>query len=303
MKSEERRVKNERKANFMIIDPTTIPHSKLHAWLQSAVIPRPIAFASTVDSKGNINLSPFSFFNVFGSNPPTLVFSPSRRGRDNTTKHTYQNVKEVPEVVINMVGYAMVEQVSLSSCEYPRGVNEFVKSGLTAISSTKVKPPRVAESPVAFECRVREVKELGDQGGAGNLVICEVLLMHVKDEVLDDQGRIDPLKMDLVARMGGDLYLRMQKDGIFVVPKPNEKLGIGFDALPKGVRESEVLTGNELGRLANVSALPDAATIKEFQSQASIQSVVQQGTQARHRLAQYYLRQGKTEEAWKVLLD
>ncbi|MBS1545042.1 MAG: flavin reductase family protein [Bacteroidetes bacterium] len=287
----------------MIIDPSAIPHSKLHAWLQSAIIPRPIAFASTVDNQGNINLSPFSFFNVFGSNPPTLVFSPSRRGRDNTTKHTYQNVKEVPEVVINMVSYAMVEQVSLSSCEYPKGVNEFLKSGFTAVPSSKVKPPRVAESSVAFECRVREVKELGDQGGAGNLVICEVLLMHVKDEVLDDQGRIDPLKMDLVARMGGDLYLRMQKDGIFIVPKPNEKLGIGFDALPKAVRESTVLTGNELGRLANVSALPDTTTIKEFQSQPSVQSVLQQGTQARHRLAQYYLRQGKTEEAWKVLLD
>lgn len=286
----------------MTIDPATLPHQKFHSWLLSAVVPRPIAFASTVDKEGQVNLSPFSFFNCFGSNPPTLVFSPSRRGRDNTTKHTYQNVKEVPEVVINLVSYAMVEQASLSSCEYPKGVNEFVKSGLTAVPSQKIKPPRVGESPVSFECKVRNVMELGQEGGAGNLVICEVLLMHVKDEVLDANGRIDPLKLDLVARMGGDQYLRMQKEGIFTVPKPNDKLGIGFDGLPESVKSSEILTGNELGRLANVNSLPEADTIRSFQSDPVVQQVIQQGIQARHRLAQHYLRQGKVEEAWKTLL-
>ena len=195
---------------MMTIDPKELTIPRLHSYLQGAVVPRPIALASTVDAAGNVNLSPFSFFNVFSTNPPILVFSPSRRGRDNTTKHTYENVKVVPEVVIHIVTYAMVEQVSLASCEYPRGVNEFIKAGLTAVPSDRVKPPRVAESPVAFECKVNQVIELGSAGAAGNLVICEVLRMHIRESVLDAEGRIDPFKLDAVARMGADYYLRAQ---------------------------------------------------------------------------------------------
>lgn len=287
---------------MLTINPKEISSAKLHSYLLGTVAPRPIAFASTINTKGEVNLSPFSFFNCFGSNPPILVFSPSRRGRDNTTKHTYENVKVVGEVVINIVSYAIVEQVSLSSCEYPKGVNEFVKSGLTEVPSIMVKPPRVGESKISMECKVNRVIELGDQGGAGNLVICEVLLMHIREEVLDENGRIDPRKMDSVARMGGDYYLRAQGDNIFTVPKPNDKLGIGFDQIPKEIRNSGILTGNDLGRLGNIERLPDERNVLAFKTNQEVENASKEGSIAVHKLAQKFLKEGKLEEAWKTLL-
>ncbi len=286
----------------MIISPKDISVHKMHGYLLGAVIPRPIAFASTIDKEGHVNLSPFSFFNCFSANPPILVFSPSRRGRDNTTKHTFENVRSVPEVVINLVNYNMVQQTSLTSCEYPKNVNEFVKAGLTEVASILIRPPRVKESPVSMECKVNQVIELGQNGGAGNLVICEVLLMHIKDEILDEQGRIDPRKMDTVARMGGDYYLRAQGENIFTVPKPNEKLGIGFDQIPSAIRNSSILTGNDLGKLANVEWLPDQSDVDEVKRNSEFNSARTEGEVAVHILAQNYLRVGRVEEAWKVLL-
>jgi flavin reductase (DIM6/NTAB) family NADH-FMN oxidoreductase RutF len=246
------------------IDPNEIPVPRLHQILLGTVAPRPIAFASTIDNQGRPNLSPFSFFNVFGVNPTTLIFSPSRRGRDNTVKHTYENVKEVPEVVINIVNYDMVQQVSLSSTDYPRGVNEFEKAGFTQIPSEKVKPFRVKESPVQFECRVRQVIETGDKGGAGNLVICEILLIHLRDGLFDDKGVIDPLKIDLVARMGGNYYCRASGKAIFMVEKPVQKQGIGIDQLPARIRNSPWLSGNDLGKLGNIEILPSKEEIEIF---------------------------------------
>lgn len=275
----------------MKIDPKEIPVPKLHAHLLSSVAPRPIAFASTIDSEGNVNLSPFSFFNVFSSNPPTLIFSPARRGRDNTTKHTYQNVKEIPEVVINIVNYSMVQQASLASCEFPKGINEFEKAGFTELPSERVKPPRVAESPVSFECSVNQVIELGTQGGAGNLVICEVLLMHVRDEVLDDQGRIDPFKLDAVARMGQDYYCRANGESVFVVPKPNEKQGIGFDQIPEWIRQIPLFTKNDLGKLANIERIPERPTLVESS-----------GKEVALQKAKKLIDNNNIEEAWRVLL-
>ncbi len=272
----------------------------MQAYLQGAVVPRPIALASTVDEAGRVNLSPFSFFNIFSANPPILVFSPSRRGRDSTTKHTLDNVRQVAEVVINVVTHAMVEQVSLSSCEYPKGVNEFVKAGLTPLPSQRVRPPRVAESPVSFECKVNQVIELGQGGAAGNLVICEVLLMHISETVLNPDGRISPFKLDAVARMGADYYLRAQGDSIFKVPKPNEKLGIGVDELPDRIRRSAVLSGNDLGMLGNVERIPDADNITL--SSSDFVNARQEGEQAVHRLAQQALRAGDLARAWQILL-
>ncbi len=285
---------------MITIDPKTIPVPKMHSYLLGAVVPRPIALASTIDAQGRVNLSPFSFFNVFSANPPVLIFSPARRGRDNTTKHTYENVKEVPEVVINIVTYRMVDQVSLASCEYPREVNEFVKAGLTELPSEVVRPPRVAESPVHFECRVNQVIELGQGGAAGNLVICEVMRMHIDPAVTDPDGRINPYKLDAVARMGADYYLRAQGDNIFSVPKPNEKLGIGIDALPESLRSSLVLTGSDLAKLANVERIPEsdgvAVSLKE------VQEAKQRGAEALHKLAQQALAKGDVSRAWQILL-
>jgi flavin reductase (DIM6/NTAB) family NADH-FMN oxidoreductase RutF len=287
----------------MIIDPKELPLPKLQGYLQGAVSPRPIALASTIDEAGEVNLSPFSFFNLFSTNPPIVIFSPSRRVRNNTTKHTYENVKVVPEVVINIVSYDMVQQVSLASCEYPRGVNEFAKAGLTEVSSKMVRPPRVGESRVSLECKVNQVIELGTQGGAGNLIICEIVLMHIKEEVLDEHGRIDPQKMDSVARMGGDYYVRAKGENVFTVPKPNEKLGIGFDGLPAAVRNSAVLTGNDLGRLANIEQLPDPASIQLYISRhPESAAAASRGVDALHQLAQRLLNEGKLEEAWKTIL-
>lgn len=247
----------------MTIDPKELPVPKLHQILLGAVSPRPIAFASTVDEAGNPNLAPFSFFNVFSANPPILVFSPARRGRDNTTKDTYENVLRVKECVINIVNYDMVHQMSLASTEYPAGTNEFVKSGLTPVPSEVVRPFRVKESPVQLECRVNDVISLGNGGGAGNLVVCEVLRIHVNEAVLDADGRIDPVKIDQVARMGGMWYSRA-KEGLFELKQPATELGVGFDQLPADILHSTVLTGNQLAMLAGITAIPDETDVNEY---------------------------------------
>jgi flavin reductase (DIM6/NTAB) family NADH-FMN oxidoreductase RutF len=277
---------------MLTIDPKEVSVREFHGYLLGAVTPRPIAFASTVDLQGQINLSPFSFFNCFGANPPLLIFSPARKGRDNTTKHTYENVLAVPEVVINIVNYAMVQQTSLASAEYPKGVNEFRKAGFTEVPSIKVKPPRVGEAPVAMECKVLQVIQTGSTGGAGNLVICQVLLMHVQDEILDERGRIDPFKLDAVARLGSDWYCRVQGDAIFKVPRP-DKTGIGFDQLPASIRHSKILTGNDLALLASVEQLPEVSINRVLSSE---------GEEAAHKKARTYLLEGEIMEAWKVLL-
>ncbi len=238
------------------IDTSLLSHPELHRLMLGAIAPRPIAFASTVDASGRPNLAPFSFFNAFGVNPSTIIFSPSRRGRDNTTKDTFNNLKEVPEVVINAVNYGMVEQVSLASTEFPAGINEFEKSGFTPLASVKVRPFRVAESPVQWECRVREIIETGTGGGAANLVICEVLMVHISESALTPDGQIDTTKLDLVGRMGGDYYVRASGNALFEVEKPLQKPAIGIDSLPVAVKNSKILTGNELGRLGSSESIP-----------------------------------------------
>ena len=245
------------------ITPKEVSTAKLHGYLLSAVSPRPIAFASTMDKDGNVNLSPFSFFNVFSANPPILIFSPARRVRDNTTKHTLENVLKTKEVVINIVNFEMVQQMSLSSTEYPNGVNEFVKAGFTQVASDMVKPPRVGESPVQFECKVNDVIALGAKGGAGNLIIAEVVKLHIKESILDAEGKIDAVKIDTVARMGANWYNR-SKEGMFEVLKPMRTMGIGVDALPISIRNSTVLTGNDLGILGNSEKTPNEEEVREF---------------------------------------
>jgi flavin reductase (DIM6/NTAB) family NADH-FMN oxidoreductase RutF len=289
----------------MQIDPTKIAKAKLHQILLGSVAPRPIALASTIDRHGKPNLSPFSFFNVFGVNPTTLIFSPARRGRENSTKHTYDNVKEVSEVVINVVTKEIVQQVSLASTEYPEGVNEFIKSGFTMISSTKVKPFRVKESPVQFECKVREVIETGNEGGAGNLVICEILMIHVDDAILDEQGLIDANKIRLVGRMGGNHYNDAFGDAIFDVEKPLQTLGVGVDQLPDHVRLSKVLTGNDLGQLANVESLPDEVEMDAILKHTEVQEIIRgSGNQEEflHHLAKDYIAQGKIRQALCIVM-
>ena len=278
------------------IIPGALPTAKLHAYMLSAVAPRPICFASTVDKQGNVNLSPYSFFNAFGSNPTTLIFSPARRVRDNTIKHTLENVYETMEVCINVVTYEMVQQTSLASTEYEKGVNEFVKAGFTEVPSDLIKAPRVKESPVQIECKVREVIETGDQGGAGNLIICEILKMHINEEVLDADGMIDQHKIHLVSRLGKNWYGKAYGDALFEVEKPLVTKGIGVDAIPQSIRLSHVLTGNNLGQLGNVEQLPTAAQAAEYVQQHH----VPQG-QA-HQVAKTLLDGGKTLEAWMVLL-
>ena len=272
---------------------------QMQALLSSAVAPRPIAFASTIDAEGNPNLSPFSFYNIFSSNPPILIFSPARRVRDNTTKHTLQNVQDVPEVVINVVHYGMIQQMSLSSTEYAKGVNEFDKSGLTMLKSELVRPFRVAESPIQLECKVIEIKPLGQDKGAGNLVICKVLKLHVSDEVLNIKGEIDQEKLDLVARGGGSYYIRA-KDGFLEIPKPLRTLGIGIDALPEELRNSTILTGNDLGLLGNVEALPTQNEIDDFCKNQEHKSL--KTKKELHQKAQDYLREGQVQKAWCILL-
>jgi flavin reductase (DIM6/NTAB) family NADH-FMN oxidoreductase RutF len=294
---------------MLVIDPKNEKTSTVHAYLLGAVAPRPIAFASTIDRNGRPNLSPFSFFNCFSAKPPILVFSPSRRVRDNTIKHTLENIYETREVVINAVSYDIVQQTSLSSVEYPKGVNEFIKAGFTPLESKIVKPFRVKESPVQMECRVTQIIELGTEGGAGNLIICEVLLIHINEAVLDQSGRIDPDKIDLVARMGGDYYCRASGDAIFSVEKPNTKIGIGLDSIPEPIKDSRVLTGNNLGQLGNVEKLPSREEIEELKKDTEVQSILKHHVgnpeNIEHQLhvkAKLLLEKGEVLEAWKVLM-
>ena len=284
---------------MLSIDPKDISTVKLHSYLLSAVAPRPIALASTIDMNGNPNLSPFSFFNIFSANPPILIFSPARRVRDNTTKHTLENVKATKEVVINMVNYDIVQQMSLSSTEYSEGVNEFKKAGFTMLASEKIKPFRVAESPIQLECKVNEVVELGKEGGAGNLIICEVVKLHIKEEFLDEKGAIDQQKLDLVARAGGSLYSRA-KDGFFEIPKPLSTLGIGVDAIPSEIRNSTILTGNDLGMLGNVETIPSESDVNKF-AKEHLQNIGNNLVK-KHTFAKAFLDKNDVISAWKVLL-
>ncbi|MEZ4720544.1 MAG: flavin reductase family protein [Flavobacteriales bacterium] len=293
----------------MRIDPKETPTPKLHSYLLGAVGPRPIAFASTVDANGNPNLSPFSFFNVFSANPPIVIFSPARRGRDNTTKHTYENAKATMECVINVVNYDIVEQMSLASTEYPEGVNEFVKAGFTPVESELVKPFRVKESPVQMECKIKDVVELGPNGGAGNLVICEVVLMHINDSILDSDGRIDQQKIDLVGRMGGNWYTRASGSSLFEIAKPLTNLGIGVDQIPEDIRNSTILTGNNLGQLGNVESLPNETDVNDFRLTELSDLFIEFENDSPtleielHKKAQEYLKHGEVENAWKTLLS
>ena len=290
----------------MIINLKDIKPADVQNYLQHAIAPRPICFASTIDKAGNVNLSPFSFFNLFSSNPPVVIFSPAKRVRDNTTKHSLENVLEVPEVVINMVDYDMVQQMSLASCEFPKGCNEFVKAGFTEEKATLVSPPMVKESKIKIECKVLEVKPLGTEGGAGNLVICEVLCMHIDESILDADNKIDQTKMHHVARLGGDWYAKVDETNLFKVAKPNMQLGIGIDALPESIRKSTILNGNNLGQLANVHEMPfvDPSftddTLKNIIQYYSINP--DEMGQELHRYAKKLLDAGKVKEAWQVLL-
>ena len=290
----------------MTFDLNELKPAEKQYYLQHVIAPRPICFASTIDKEGKVNLSPFSFFNLFSTNPPIVVFSPSRRVRDNTTKHTLQNVLEVPEVVINIVTYDMVQQTSLASCEFPKGMDEFIKAGFTAIPATLVKPPMVKESKINLECKVLEVKVLGTEGGAGNLVICEVLRMHINDSLLDENKKIDQRKINHVARLGGNWYCQVNEQNLFQVEKPNTQLGIGIDALPESVRSSVILSGNDLGQLANVQELP---VIDASFDDDHLKQIIQyynlnpdEMEKELHLYAKKLLDEGKVREAWQVLL-
>jgi len=283
------------------IDPIKYGNHKLHQLLLRGIAPRPIAFASTVDQDGNPNLSPFSFFNAFGVNPTTLIFSPSRRGRDNTTKHTLENLKEVPEVVINAVTYNMVQQMSLASTEYPKGVNEFLKSGFTPIESSFVKPFRVKESPLQFECKVRQIIETGGQAGSANLVICEIVHIHLDEKVLDENGEIDTDKIDLVGRMGGNYYVRTSGDSKFIVPKPLASIGIGVDSLPEFIRHSTVLTGNDLGQLGNLDQMPGSKEVEQLKKHKTVTRFAKNKV-ALHQYAHELIEGGNPHLALAVLL-
>lgn len=292
------------------IQPKDLSTPELQALLQGAVAPRPIAFVSSINGAGAVNLSPFSFFNLFSANPPILVFSPSRRVRDKSTKHTLENVLDVPEVVIHVVGHSLVEQMSLASTEYGKGVNEFVKAGLTEVPSNLVSPPRVKEAPLAFECRVNQVISLGEEGGAGNLVICEVLQIHLDEQILDASGAIAPLKLDPVARLGGNWYTKITAESLFQIPKPLTTLGIGVDQIPEEIRLSPVLTGNNLGRLGNVEQLPsyeDVAAFGQTPEVLELKKRFQWDPESwidhLHRWAQQELESGEVELAWKILLQ
>jgi len=292
------------------ITPKDLPLAEFHNALLTAISPRPICFASTIDAAGNPNLSPFSFFNVFGSNPTRFIFSPARRVRDNTIKHTLENAMETKEVVINVVNYAMVQQMSLASCEYPKGVSEFEKAGFTPIASQMVKPFRVKESPVQFECKIVDIIETGKEGGAGNLIIAEMLLMHISPDVLTADGKIDQHKIDLVGRLGSDWYVRASGNALFEVAKPAKNLGIGFDNLPQSIKNSSILTGNSLGMLANIEQQPDIDSIEIYQRMnKDLLNLKQQNLDKEdkrllfHKMAQQLLQKGMVAEAWKVLLS
>ena len=289
--------------------PKEIPVPKLHHYLLGSIGPRPIALASTVDRDGNKNLAPFSFFNVFSANPPILIFSPARSGRTNSLKDTFNNVKEVPEVVINVVTYGISEAVSLASSPYPPGVSEFEKSGLTAVASHLIKPFRVKESPVQFECKVNDIIALGTEGGAGNLVLCEVLKIHIDPSVLDESGMVDSLKLDLVSRMGADWYCRADRKSMFEIKKPITTCGIGMDSLPKDILKSSILTGQDLARLAGITELPNETEVNEhkllelsdyFLAHSDNFEALETSL---HRVAKELLKENKLEEAWMTLLS
>lgn len=288
---------------FDLKDLTTI---EKQYYLQHVIAPRPICFASTIDKEGKVNLSPFSFFNMFSSNPPIVVFSPSRRVRDNTTKHTLQNVIEVPEVVINLVSYDMVQQTSLASCEYAKGVDEFTKAGFTKEPATMVSPPMVKESKAKLECKVLDIKCLGTEGGAGNLVICEVMCLHIEDGLLTADKKFDQTKFELVARLGGDWYCKVSKENLFIVPKPNVLLGIGIDALPESIRTSRVLTGNHLAMLANVQQIPLPDTAGSGKHAQHVGCDMHESDDLpeirKHQDAAKLLDENKVDEAWQVLM-
>ncbi len=290
----------------MILHLKDLSPADTQNYLQHAVAPRPVCFASTIDAEGNVNLSPFSFFNLFSSNPPIVIFSPSRRVRDNTSKHTLQNVHEVKEVVINIVDDNMVQQVSLASCEYPKGINEFIKAGFTPEKAMLVSPPMVKESKIKLECIVIEIKPLGTQGGAGNLIICEVLCMHIDESILDENKKIDQTKMHHIARLGGDWYCKVNETNLFKVAKPNTQLGIGIDALPEGFRNSKILSGNHLGQLANVHDMPLVQPsfhddkLKNIILYYSLNPADME--EELHRYAKELLDAGKVQEAWQILL-
>lgn len=291
------------------IDPTSISQPDLHSILLTAVAPRPICFASTIDKEGKVNLSPYSFFNVFSSNPPVMIFSPSRSGRNNSLKHSHQNIKEVPEVVINVVNHPIVEQMSLSSTAYEKGVNEFVKSGLTEVASEKVRPPRVGEAPVSFECTVTDVIELADTPGAGNLILAKVELIHINEHYFDDDGKLNTQKLDLVGRMGGSWYIRANGNSLFEIPKPIRTKGIGVDQLPNGIRNSTILTGNNLGRLGNLETLPNGEEVTAIKMDDEVRMLSKKvgGNLKKlllqlHWLAQKVLETGDTRKAMCILM-
>ncbi|MBK0383484.1 flavin reductase family protein [Pedobacter sp. SD-b] len=294
---------------MLSLDISDLSNQEAYQLLSTAIAPRPICFASTIDIKGNVNLSPFSFFNLMSSNPPICVFSTVNRGRDGSAKNTLENVLEVPEVAINIVNYDMVQQTSLASTEYPKGINEFIKAGFTPIASNKIKPPRVKEAPVQLECKVNEVIALGQEGGAGNLIIAEVLTIHIHKNILDENNKIDIFKIDQVARLGGNWYSRLTKDSLFEVAKPLSKLGIGIDALPENIKNSKVLTGNHLGQLGNVEQLPTEDEIHKYSLNPEIKDILDSTIGDAHtRMLQIHLKAAelldlnRVEEAWKVLL-
>lgn len=292
---------------YQSLDPKELAVPTMHRYLLTAVAPRPICFASTIDYKGNVNLSPFSFFNVFSANPPIMVFSPSRRGRDNTTKDTYDNVLDVPEVCINIVNYQMVQQMSLTSTEYDKDINEFEKAGLTMLPSQKIRPPRVGESPVSFECKVNQVVSLGEGPGSGQLVIAEVLLFHIDRELLDEKENLDTTRLDLIARMGSNWYCRASGEALFEVPKPTREKGIGVDQLPEFIRTSDILSGNDLGRLGNLSEVPNA-TFSDLIEHPEVKKILSgthnatQRSHAIHQLAKQWIENGQIEKAYNLLV-
>ena len=290
------------------INPKDLSTKDLHGYLLSSVGPRPIALVSTIDNEGRPNLSPFSFFNVFSANPPIAIFSPARRVRNNTTKHTLQNAASTKEVVINVVSYPIVEQTSLSSTEYKEGVNEFIKSGLTPVESIQVKPYRVKESPVQMECIVKDIISLGEEGGAGNLVVCEIVKMHISENILNEHHQIDPNKIDLVGRMGGNWYCRASNTSLFEVQKPNSKIGIGYDQLPQHIRNSDILSGNDLAKLANVESLPSMEDVEKFKENKDLVKILKSSVDEKqtrenlHYHCKKLLQENKVLDAWSTLL-
>ena len=290
------------------INPKDLSTKDLHGYLLSSVGPRPIALVSTIDNEGRPNLSPFSFFNVFSANPPIAIFSPARRVRNNTTKHTLQNAASTKEVVINVVSYPIVEQTSLSSTEYKEGVNEFIKSGFTPLESIEVKPYRVKESPVQMECTVKEIISLGEEGGAGNLVVCEIVKMHISENILNEHHQIDPNKIDLVGRMGGNWYCRASNTSLFEVQKPNSKIGIGFNQLPQHIRNSDILSGNDLAKLANVESLPSMEDVEKFKGNKDLVNILKSSVDEKqtrenlHYHCKKLLQENNVLDAWSTLL-